>query len=359
MYILRFFFQSNEFELLQTERKRRLQRRNSMHGCDKQKSCLMCVMNIPVFSPEELEIGDHLVFKRGFYDHHGITTGKRNRTGQNNLFEFEITEPTNSSSESMAALGTSKILGEKAVINRSWKIIDFDKGNVGKVVYRKRFPKNLTASLAIFIHKVYKNNPKSYKYHLLTNNCEHFATFCVTGEMFSLQVARHASYVQHLFPILDSRFNLELEVKRQCMQYMFCIPCFKIVNIESKKDVKKGDIIVYFDQDRYNWHYGVVLWTKKPTNTSVKCSVAHNTSCAQHSRKGIEAIHLEIKFMKSFYKLDFTSSNVEVYDSEVVVKRALKMMGEQMLEYFTNQCSNFPIWCKHTFESRTKVPSIF
>lgn len=257
-----------------------------MHRCEKLQGCLMCIMHIPVSSPDGLEIGDHLVFKRTFYYHHGIITDKRKITGQGDGYEFQITEPTNPYAKSMAAIGTLKIFGKKAVINCSWKTIDFDEEKVGVVVYRKRFPKNFTASLAIYIHKEYNKHPEEYNYHILTNNCEHFATFCVTGEMFSLQVAMRVSNVEHIFPKLDLGF--EPKVKTQCMQYMFCMPCFKIVNIKSKQDVKKGDVIMYFDHDRCNWHYGVVLWTQKPTNTSVNCSVAHNTSCAQHSRKGIE-----------------------------------------------------------------------
>lgn len=40
-------------------------------------------------------------------------------------------------------------------------------------------------SRAIYIHEKYAQCPEKYKYHLITNNCVHFATFCVTGEMFA------------------------------------------------------------------------------------------------------------------------------------------------------------------------------
>lgn len=303
----------------------------------------MCVKYIPVRSPDEIEIGDHLVFKGSFYDHHGIITDKRKFLGQGGGYEFQITEPTMPYLKLMAAIGTSKIVGGIAVISRSWKFIDFDKRNVGVVVYKKRFSKNLTASLAICIHETFKKKPKSYKYHLLTNNCEHFATYCVTGEMFSLQVAKHTSTVQSLFSI----FGLEPEVKRKCMQYMYCIPCFKTVKIQSKKDVKEGDIILYHEQNF--WHYAVVFEKQKPKTASVKCSVAHNTSCAQGSCRLIEADLKKIQFNGSFYKLDFTSSKFKVYDPKVVVNRARNSIGKQMFEFFINQCSSFPIWCKLTF----------
>lgn len=148
------FFQCNEFHVLQVERERRPQRRNSIHGCDKQQGCLMCVKYIPVRSPDEIEIGDHLVFKRRFYDHHGIITGKKIILGQGGGYKFQITEPTNPHLKAMAAIGTSKIVGEKAVIRCKWRFIDFDKRTVGVVVYKKRFLKNLTASLAICIYKI-------------------------------------------------------------------------------------------------------------------------------------------------------------------------------------------------------------
>lgn len=337
------FFQCNEFHVLQVERERRPQRRNSIHGCDKQQGCLMCVKYIPVRSPDEIEIGDHLVFKRRFYDHHGIITGKKIILGQGGGYKFQITEPTNPHLKAMAAIGTSKIVGGKAVIRCKWRFIDFDKRTVGVVVYKKRFSKNVTASLAICIYKKFKESPESYKYHLLTNNCEHFATYCATGEMFSLQVATHASTIPTIFSILE----LEPEVKRKCMQYMYCMPCFKTVKIQSKNDVKEGDIILYHEQKL--WHYAVVLEKKKSKKASVKCFVVHNTSCAQGSCRLIEADLKEIQFNGSFYKLDFTSSKFKVYDPKVVVNRARNSMGKQMFEFFINQCSYFPIWCKLNF----------
>lgn len=318
-----------------------LRRNNTIHGSNQKKNggCFKCVTNVPVFSPDELEIGDHVVFKGCLYDHHGIITGKKDGC------VFEVTEATNTSSKAMAAIAASTMFGGKAKIKRSWKIINFNRKNVGVVVYRIRFLKNETASLAIRIHKIYTENPAAYKYHLITNNCEHFAAFCVTGEMFSLQVANFVSNVSHLF----TRSDLESELKRKCMKYMICIPCFQPVEIKSKHDIKKGDIIVHLEHGL--WHYRVVLKTEQTTSTSdsVTCLVAHNTSCAQGARGMINTDNISIRPNRSIYKLDFASSGFEVCRPDDVVKRAHQFIGEKMLEYFINECSNFPIWCKLNF----------
>lgn len=115
--------------------------------------------------------------------------------------------------------------------------------------------------------------------------------------MFSLQVATHASTIPTIFSILE----LEPEVKRKCMQYMYCMPCFKTVKIQSKNDVKEGDIILYHEQNF--WHYAVVLEKKNSKNASVKCFIVHNTSCAQGSRRLIEADLKEIQFNGSFFQV--------------------------------------------------------
>lgn len=64
------FFQSREIYSLV--------RRNSIHvhACDIQQGCFECVTKVPVFFPDELEIGNHVVFKGEIHDHRGIITDK-------------------------------------------------------------------------------------------------------------------------------------------------------------------------------------------------------------------------------------------------------------------------------------------
>lgn len=47
-----------------------------MHACDIQQGCFECVTNVPVFFPDDLEIGNHVVFKGEIHDHRGIIPDK-------------------------------------------------------------------------------------------------------------------------------------------------------------------------------------------------------------------------------------------------------------------------------------------
>lgn len=155
-----------------------------------------------------------------------------------------------------------------------------------------------------------------------------------------LQVAKYVSYVSNVFP----RLSLESELKRQCMTYMICTPCIKTVKITNQKNVKEGDIIMYLEHGVR--HYGVVLKIKKLTNTPVSCTVTYTTSYANKSRGLVETDHMTFRFKDALHKLDFTSSKCKVYHFKYVVKRARKLIGVEMHEFFIKQCSSFPIWCK-------------
>lgn len=56
----------------------------------------------------------------------------------------------------MVVIGILKIVGGMVVISCFWKFIDFDKRNVGVVVYKKRFLKNFIVLFVICIYEIFK-----------------------------------------------------------------------------------------------------------------------------------------------------------------------------------------------------------
>lgn len=113
-----------------------------------------------------------MVFHRLLYDHHGIITDKHGQT-------FEVIE--------------AKKERGKVQLTCSEIIFDFKKDNVSVATYSERHSKQDTANRAVCLYEESKKDPHSYTYNLFTNNCEHFATYCATGIMYSLQVADFTS----------------------------------------------------------------------------------------------------------------------------------------------------------------------
>lgn len=311
MYFLH-FFQTRNVEILDA-----IQGGNRQQGRDqKRRSPLICVRQTRVNSLDELRIGDHLVFHRVLYDHHGIITQK----GVEGYFQV--------------------IEAGKANLKKSWKKVNFQRDNVSVVDYTQRLSHPQTASLAHDEYTKSKKVPKLYKYNLFTNNCEHFATYCATRNRYSLQVADFGSrslpsYIQARLELLKKRGNTEQST------YYICIQC---ENIENENDVKNGDIIEYFEKGIR--HHAVVIDTIRPTSQTVHCSVAHCNSCDTLSGKKIKKEDIVITFNTLFYKLNFESSGCDIYEPAVVVRNTVEENFRKMAESLTDACSRFPIWCK-------------
>lgn len=270
----------------ETKRNRKISKRASRETQERQKNprqdldqqteeYTICVKQHKVHSPDAVNIGDHVVFDRLLYEHHGIITNKKNR------IKFEVTEATKN--------GTIKI-------NRKWKRFDFRKG-ISVVWYSSRFSYMDTVSRAIEIYDKSTKYPDLYKYNLFTNNCEHFATFCATGAMLSLQVVQLAPF--------------------------FLYPSVRRVKIKSKSDVKKGDIISFFDKVSNVWHNVLVLKTETRTmNEDMTCFVADKT--LSFGKIKIEKKNIKVQFdQEQFVKLEFTK----------------QVQGSEMWEFFTNDFS--------------------
>ncbi len=112
---------------------------------------------------KDLNTGDHIYVKRkGFlYSHHGIYAGK------GFVLHYK---------------GALKEKKDPAVIISD--IATFlNNGKLRRRLYRRRLPRSETLQIAR-AHLAQKG------YSLVFNNCEHFATYCVTGKKKSMQVNR-------------------------------------------------------------------------------------------------------------------------------------------------------------------------
>lgn len=285
------------------------------------RSPLICVKQTRVNSSDELEIGDHVVFRKTLYDHHGIIVDKNGR-------RFTVVEPTKTS-----------IFKGKAKLECSEMTFNFKNEDVRVANYTNRKEKEETAALAKHIYDESIKHHGSYTYNLFTNNCEHFATFCATGQMYSLQVADFGS--RSLPSYIKERLEKKFRISRENEQRK-CFICIPSNTIESGNDVEKGDIIGYLKENI--WHRAVVINTLEVTDKTVTCSVAHCNSCDHTPEKKITNENVVIAFKTLFYKLDFGSSEFVIHKPEVVVNNAIT--GRHMAESLTDACSQFPSLCK-------------
>lgn len=319
--------------------------RNDLQQNDvKIRSCIECIKIVPVFSPDDIEEGDHVVDIGSLYDHHMIITDKKTPS------LFEIVEATNTAKKFWSALLTSEMFGGKAKLVISERELDFEKNNIGVVVYKDRkFTKPETASRAL---EHYEKTSEHYKYNLFENNCEHLATYCVTGEMISLQVEAIEIRILSL-STKKSRSDWEQQRHKKLFKRgIICKPCYEMntkllsatpIRIDSKADVKPGDIIQFSCNDC--WEQAVVLTTNNPTKRTVDCVIAHYILPASSSRKTIMRENKTIKFGE-VYKLNYDLSKFEIYKAKDVVQRAESRVGEQKFVIFSNESSHFTRWCK-------------
>ncbi|XP_061163618.1 uncharacterized protein LOC133172683 [Saccostrea echinata] len=309
--------------------------------------CIECVKAIPVFSSDGIEAGDHVIFSGAVYDHHGIIISRLD-----DGVTFEIIEATNTFSG--VVVGLSKLFGGKAKIQSTFKKFDFEKEKICVVEYRyRRYSKKETIQRAINIYNDKEESVK-YKYDLFDNNCEHFATHCVTGQNFSVQVTKF----RLTWKLFWSRgfVGISNELTRNEKEFenkIICKDCYEMNKkllavtlrpVVGEQDVEMGDIIRY---SYYNlWHEAVVLEKKRTTEKSVVCTIAHYAFCGIFSHRTIKEEELEICYDGKCSKLEYTEPSYHVYNPDKVVKRARTRLGEQMFVFFSNDSSHFARWCK-------------
>ncbi|XP_056000008.1 uncharacterized protein LOC130048042 [Ostrea edulis] len=315
-------------------------------GISEHGGCIECVKVIPVIWGEEIEEGDHIVFAEALYDHHGIVISKK-KDGN----EIEIVEATNTIFGAIAGI----FIGKKAHVQRTIKTFNFTIDHIRIVVYRKpKFSKQeIVCRAKTFINKG-EPNRKNFDYNILTNNCEHFATFCVTGKRFSILVRKFVMiasiFVRRGFlGISDEKLRNEKEFEnniicKQCYEVNKKLFSAEITPILRHDDVNLGDVIRY---SYWNlWHDAVVLRIVKKDSKFVLCEIAHYCYCGPFSQREIIREELKIDFKGSVSVLHYEPPNYDVYDPEVVVHRAEQRMEEKCFVFFSNDSSHYARWCK-------------
>lgn len=319
--------------------------------------CMECVKAIPVCSKEHIKPGDHITFPGRIYDHHAIvvTVANDNKDNRDNEALIEIVHATNTSAK--ATFASLHPFGNKARLKRVNESINFKQRKVMVFKYSsevKPFPSAEIVQRAIAEADADKAGGQSqFKYNLFRNNCEHFATWCVTGRKLSLQVRK---FTMVFWMFLKSGFyDISDEFVRNEKEYesgMLCKNCYSrnktLLDVPKKyimdaNDVTSGDILIY--SYYFLWHCAVVLRVLKIRNNYVKCQIAHYAYYGPMAHRTIVEedliIPLDGSVMVTMYPKKFN-----VFPPEEVVERARSRIGEQMFAFFTNDSSQFSRWCK-------------
>lgn len=331
---------------------------------EKKAKCIECVKIVPVISINNLEPGDHIVFRNVNYDHHGIITSIK---GSGSLEIIEVTntsagvssvEVTNTYAGASSGISSSSLpisAKSKANIQRNTITLNFKEENIALVYYKTRLEKDRTVERA----KHYAKENSSFNYHLFSNNCEHFATYCVTGHRFSLQVSKFKLVFGMLLRTGFSGISNE-EKRNEVLheRQLICDSCFEhnkhllnvdVAPIKSAEDVKEGDIV------RFSYyhllHDAVVLENEglSSNKSAVILSIAHYAFCGINEHRTIKREKKEFRLDGSCVNVLYTSSKFSLYHPTFVVKRAEDRIGEQFFVFFSNDSSHFARWCKLRF----------
>ena len=312
-------------------------------------ACIECVKPVRVFKGEEINRGDHIKFHGRIYDHHAIVVNVTISEKKDYKVVVELVNASNTTAGAVYAC--MRPFASKAKLLSETKKLNLKKIKV--MVYK--YSDTIKHSLPEEIIKravTAKSNP-DFHYNLFSNNCEHFTTWCVTGERLSLQIRKIRMIVQ-LFAnrgfqgIGDEALRNTIE----CEKGMLCKPCFernrKLLSvakepIKSKHDVKIGDIITY---KHYRcWHSAVILEIESHER-SLECKIAHYAFRGFHRDRKIREETFRIPFDGSVKVTDFSNTDYTVYDPEEVVERARSKLGEKRYDHFSNDSSHFSRWCK-------------
>ncbi|XP_052775682.1 uncharacterized protein LOC128213706 [Mya arenaria] len=313
-------------------------------GTEEFGKCAECVKAVPVFAHNEINVGDHITFYGRLYDHHAIVTEKLDTN------QIKIIEATNTH----AGSSSRSFFWGKAFIEETVKTLDFAHERINVVVYQNR--KFTKAEVACRAREYYQQQKgtRDFNYNVFRNNCEHFATKCVTGKPFSIQVVKVRMVVKLFLSrgfmgISDERMrNTKLFEKNficsNCNEMNTRLLSVSVEQIWSADDVKGGDVI------RYTYyllhHEAVVLKTNGVDRSSVKVSIAHYAFRGFFKYRKIIEEAITIRFDGSCSVLQYRPPQYEVFPPEKVVERAKSRIGEQRFVFFSNDSSHFSRWCK-------------
>lgn len=318
--------------------------------------CMECIKPMKVYSEKDIQAGDHIVFSNsGVYHHHAIVVRTFVRTEEQ--VDIEIVHAAHTmAGESIYSRYYS--FGRKARVMKVEKRVRLKDRNIAVVKYNSNIrlfsADEIVRRAESEAHQDSEGGPTTFKYELLRNNCEHFATWCVTGKKLSLKEPKSTMVVWMFFrtgfaAILDENKKNENEYEVG----MICSSCYErnkaVINVEKRKilkqtDVNYGDIITY----RYYtlWHNAVVLNVHKKETNYMKCDIAHYAYCGPFQHRTIVKEQLLIPFDGSVNVLVYPAKTFQTYSAHEVVTRAEQRINEQEFAIFSNNSSQFARWCK-------------
>ena len=321
-------------------------------------SCIECVKPYPVLDADDIQEGDHIIYIGAVYDHHAIVTSIAK---SKNKCKRHVTLIHASNTRIGAALGASSLgmFGGKAKILTKTDEVDFKqtKTMVVKYLHNRFSPAEIVKRATDQLQNEDNENVEQFKYHLFENNCEHFATWCITGKKFSVQV-RKIRMVKEMFMSGGLKI-IRSETERNKAAFdrdLLCESCFKrnekLFSVEKRQimrpeDVGVGDIITF----RYYFlsHDAVVLdIDPEYTDHTINATIAHYAFLGPFTHRTIKREQLPIRLDGSVTVTDYSKPLYTVYPPEEVVSRAKSRIGEQMFAFFANDSSHFARWCKLT-----------
>ncbi|CAC5385352.1 unnamed protein product [Mytilus coruscus] len=318
------------------------------------RSCMDCIKPIQVKTWKEILRGDHIILSRSFYDHHAIVVRVIEPEDDNSdKIDLELIHQTNSPMgavwDKIRPKGTlAKLQRKIETVNLKTDIVMICKywGSI-KPSTPEEVVKRSIGALQV--------DQEEFRYDIIDNNCEHFASWCVTGTRLSVQIRKVRIVLKIFFKLRKGFRGLSDELLRNQVEYehgMLCKMCFernkKMLSVTKMKvlqkdDIQKGDIILYSYFRLL--HCSVVLDVLSRKEKYIKCEIAHYAFKGPFTQKKIQSDILKVPFNGSVSVFDY-SSEFKTYDPEEVVCRARERIGEQMFSYFSNDSSHFARWCK-------------
>ena len=143
--------------------------------------------NKTIFFIYELTKGDHIKFKRGIYYHHAVVVDVYVDTNSYKVIHFTGEKRSDTPAEIKE------------------EILKFKIGEIIRIRYRYgRLSKRITVKRAYDLLNIQETSTRAIIFNILVNNCEHFATWCITGEAKSVQVNKGLAPIA---PIISSIGN--------------------------------------------------------------------------------------------------------------------------------------------------------
>ncbi|XP_071152114.1 uncharacterized protein [Mytilus edulis] len=152
-----------------------------------------------VMKISQLLRGDHIKYKRLFgYSHHAIVT---NVFPESNEYEIVHFQPPSSGNKIRSS---PLIKQEIKQLDEAFYVLEYD--------VKDRYPHEATATMAEVMIG-YNEDERITIYSAFSNNCEHLATYCVTGQAYSTQVENGKELVKAL--VKTGMIAASKSVKRQ------------------------------------------------------------------------------------------------------------------------------------------------